>query len=136
MHKLKEDWTTVDWLLKHNEEILKSMQSMMNLDAFEKTMKPMTDLLELQRSILESLAQEQTQLSIRLMADALEEARAVSECESMPELIEVYEKFIQKYQEKMAELMKNQASSWTLVSEETLIFVKKNTAEMAKLLVK
>ena len=108
----------------------------MNLDAFEKTMKPMTDLLELQRSILESLAQEQTQLSIRLMADALEEARAVSECESMPELIEVYEEFLQKYQEKMAELTKNQASSWTLVSEETLNFVKKNTVEMAKLLVK
>ena len=56
------------------------------------------------------------------MADALEEARAVSECESMPELIEVYEKFLQKYQKKMAELTKNQTSSWTLVSEETLNF--------------
>ena len=60
-----------DQLLKQNEEMLKSMQWMMNLDAFEKTMKPMTDLLKLQRSILESLAEEQTQLSTEMMADAL-----------------------------------------------------------------
>ncbi len=83
------------------------MQSMMNLDAFEKTMKPMTDILELQRSMLESLAEEQTQLSIEIMADAREEARAVSQCESMPKLIEVHERFLQKYQEKMAELAKS-----------------------------
>ena len=82
------------------------MQSMMNLDAFEKTMKPMTDLLKLQRSILESLAEEQTQLSTEMMADALEEARAACQCESMPELMEVHKKFLQKYQEKMAELAK------------------------------
>ena len=45
MHKREENWTVFDQLLKQNEEMLKSMQSMMNLDAFEKTMKPMTDLL-------------------------------------------------------------------------------------------
>ncbi len=37
----------------------------------------MTDLLELQRSMLESLGEEQIQLSIEMMANALEEARAV-----------------------------------------------------------
>jgi phasin family protein len=121
-----------DQLLKQNEEMLKSMQSIMNLDAFEKAMKPMTDLLELQRSMLESLAEEQTQLSTEMMADALEEARAVCQCESMHELMEVHKKFLQKYQEKMAELAKKQASSWTQVSEETLNLVKKNTEEMAK----
>lgn len=110
------------------------MQSMMNLDAFEKTMKPMTDLLELLRSMLESLAEEQTQLSTEMMADALEEARAVCQYESMSELMEVHKKFPQKYQEKMAELAKKQASSWTQVSEETLNLVKKNTEELAKLL--
>ena len=108
------------------------MQSMMNLDAFEKTMKPMTDLLELLRSMLESLAEEQTQLSTEMMADALEEARAVCQYESMSELMEVHKKFPQKYQEKMAELAKKQASSWIQVSEETLNLVKKNTEEMAK----
>ena len=40
--------------------MMKSMQSMMTLDAFEQAMKPMTHLLELQRSMLESLAEEQT----------------------------------------------------------------------------
>ena len=60
-----------DQLLKQNEEMLKSMQSMMNLDVFEKTMKSMSDLLDLQRSMLESLAEEQTQLSTEMMADAL-----------------------------------------------------------------
>ena len=66
------------------------MQSMMNLDAFEKTIKLMLDLLELQRSMLESLAEEQIQLSTEMMADALEEARAVCQCELMPELMEVH----------------------------------------------
>lgn len=66
-----------DQLLKQNEAMMKSMQSMMTLDAFEQAMKPMTHLLELQRSMLESLAEEQTQLSTELMTDALEEARAV-----------------------------------------------------------
>ena len=67
-----------------------------------------------------------------MMADSLEEARAVCQCESMPELMEVHKKFLQKYQEKMAALAKKQASSWTQVSEETLNLVKKNTEEMAK----
>ena len=66
-----------DQLLKQNEEMLKSMQSMMNLDTFVKTIKRMTHLLELQHSMLESLAEEQTQLSTQMMTDALEEARAV-----------------------------------------------------------
>ena len=66
-----------DQSLQQNEKMSKSMQSMMNLDAFEKTMQPMTDLLELQRSMLESLGEEQIQLSIEMMANALEEARAV-----------------------------------------------------------
>jgi hypothetical protein len=50
--------------------------------------------------------------------------------------MEVHKKFLQKYQEKMAELAKKQASSWTQVSEETLNLVKKNTEEMAKSLKK
>ena len=108
------------------------MQSMMNLDAFEKAMKPMTDLLELQRSMLESLAEEQTQLSTEMMADALEGARADCQCESMPELMEVHKKFLQKYREKMADLTKKQASSWTQISEEALNLVKKNIEEMAQ----
>ena len=82
--------------------------------------------------MLESLAEEQTQLSTEMMADALKEARAVCQCESMPALLEVYKKFLQKYQEKMAELAKKQALSWTQVSEDTLNLVNKNTEEMAK----
>lgn len=121
-----------DQLLKQNEAMMKSMQSMMTLDAFEQAMKPMTHLLELQRSMLESLAEEQTQLSTELMTDALEEARAVCNCESVPELMEVHKNFLQKYQEKMAELAKKQASSWTQVSEEALSVMKKNAEEMAK----
>jgi pantothenate kinase len=66
-----------DRSLKQNEEMLKSLQSMMNLDAFEKAMMPMTDLLEFQRSMLESLAEEQIQLSTEIMADAFQEVRAV-----------------------------------------------------------
>ena len=121
-----------DQLLKQNEAMMKSMQSMMTLDAFEQAMKPMTHLLELQRSMLESLAEEQTQLSTELMTDALEEARAVCNCGSVPELMEVHKNFLQKYQEKMAELAKKQASSWTQVSEEALSVMKKNAEEMAK----
>ena len=71
------------------------MQSMMTLDAFGPAMKPMTHLLELQRSMLESLAEQQTQLSTELMTDALEEARALCNCGSVPELMEVHKNFLQ-----------------------------------------
>ena len=70
-----------------------------------------------------------------MIADSLEEARAVCQCESMPELMEVHKKFLQKYQEKMAELAQKQASSWTQVSEETLNFLK-NTKKQAILAIK
>ena len=60
-----------DQLLKQNEAMMKSMQSMMTLDAFEQAMKPMKHLLGLQRSMLESLAEEQTQLSTELMTLSL-----------------------------------------------------------------
>ena len=56
--------------------------------------------------MLESLAEEQTQLSTEMMADALKEARTVCQYESMSELMEVHKTFIQKYQEKIAELRK------------------------------
>ena len=78
-----------DQLPKQNEEMLKSMKSKMNLDAFVKTIKPTIALLELQYSKVESLVEEQTQLSKEMMADSLEEARAVCQCESIPELMEV-----------------------------------------------
>ena len=79
----------------------------MNLDTFVKTIKRMTHLLELQHSMLESLAEEQTQLSTQMMTDALEEARAVCQCESMLELMEVHKKILQKYQEKWLNLRKS-----------------------------
>lgn len=82
------------------------IKSMITPDAFEQVMMPMTHLLEPQRSMLESLAEEQTQLSTELMTDALEEARAVCNCESVPELMEVHKNFLQKYQEKMVEFAK------------------------------
>ena len=43
--------------------------------------------------MLESFAEEQTQLPTEMMADSLVEARAVCQCKSMPELAEVYKKF-------------------------------------------
>ena len=67
-----------------------------------------------------------------MMADALEEARTVCQCQSMPELMEVHKKFLQKYREKISDLTKKQASSWTQISEEALNLVKRNTEEMAK----
>ena len=90
-------------LLLQNDAMI---QSMITPDAFEQVMMPMTHLLEPQRSMLESLAEEQTQLSTELMTDALEEARAVCNCESVPELMEVHKNFLQKYQEKMVEFAK------------------------------
>ena len=83
-------------LLLQNDAMIKSM---ITPDAFEQVMMPMTHLLEPQRSMLESLAEEQTQLSTELMTDALEEARAVCNCESVPELMEVHKNFLQKYQD-------------------------------------
>jgi len=111
---------------------MKSMHSMMTLDTFEQAMKPMMHLLEFQHSMLESLAEEQIQLSNELMTDALQEARAVCNCESTPRLMEVHKNFLQKYTEKMAELAKKQAASWTQVSEEALNVMEKNAEEMAK----
>ena len=90
-------------LLLQNDAMIKSM---ITPDAFEQVMMPMTHLLEPQRSMLESLAEEQTQLSTELMTDALEEARAVCNCESVPELMDVHKNFLQKYQEKMVEFAK------------------------------
>ena len=86
-----------DQLPKQNEAMLKSTHSMMNLDAFVKTIKPTVALLELQRLMLESLVEEQIQLSTEMTADLLEQARAVWQCGSMPELMEVHKKFFQKY---------------------------------------
>ena len=54
--------------------------------------------------MLESLAEEQTQLLTEMVADSLVEARAVCQCESMPELAEVHKKIFQKYQEKRLSL--------------------------------
>ena len=89
-----------DQLLEQNEEILKSMQSMMNLDAFVKIIKPRIAPPELQRSMLESLAEEQIKLPTGMMADSLEEASAVCQCESMPELTEIVKKGIRVPREK------------------------------------
>lgn len=121
-----------DQLLKQNEEMMKTMQSMMGMEAFQKATKPMTDLLEMQRAMLESLTEQQTQLTTELMSDCLEEARQMCQCESVPEVMEIHKKFLTRYQEKMAELAKKQAASMTQLSEEALNVMKKNTKDLAK----
>lgn len=123
-----------DQLLKQNEEMMKTMQSMMGLDAFQKATKPMTELLEMQRAMLESLTEQQTQLTTELMSDCLEEARQMCQCDSVPEVMEIHKKFLTRYQEKMAALAKKQAASMTQLSEEALSMMKKNTKDLAKTL--
>ena len=121
-----------DHLLKQNEAMMKSMQSMMDMSAFEEATKPMATLLEMQRGMLETMAEQQTALTTELMSDCLDEARAVCQCDSMPEMMEIHKKYLSKYQEKMAELAKQNAQSMTQMSEETLGLIKKNTEAMAK----
>jgi len=123
-----------DQLLKQNEEMMKTMQSMMGFDAFEKATKAMTELLEMQRGMLESLTEQQTQLTTELMSDCLEEARQMCQCDSVPEVMEIHKKFLTRYQEKMAALAKKQAASMTQLSEEALSVMKKNTKDLAKTL--
>ena len=123
-----------DQILKQNEEMMKTMQSMMGLDALQKATKPMTDLLEMQRAMFESLAEQQTQLTTELMTDYLEEARQMCQCESVPQVMEIHKKFLTRYQEKMAELAKKQAASMTQLSEEALNVMKKNTKDLASTL--
>lgn len=125
-----------DQLLKQNEAMMKSMQSMMDMSAFEQATKPMTTLLEMQRSMLETMAEQQTALTTELMSDCLDEARAVCQCDSVPEMVEIHKKYLSKYQEKMAELAKQNAHSMTQMSEETLGLMKKNAEAMAKSLQK
>lgn len=115
-----------DQLMKQNEAMLKSMQSMMGLEAMQNAMKPMVDLLEMQRTMFETLAEENMRLANELMADCLDEARLACQCESMPEMMEVQKKFAVKYQEKMAELVKSQAASLTQVSEQALKVMTEN----------
>jgi len=123
-----------DQILKQNEEMMKTMQSMMGLDALQKATKPMTDLLEMQRAMFESLTEQQTQLTTELMTDYLEEARQMCQCESVPQVMEIHKKFLTRYQEKMAELAKKQAASMTQLSEEALNVMKKNTKDLASTL--
>jgi hypothetical protein len=125
-----------DQLLKQNEAMMKSMQSMMDMSAFEQATKPMTTLLEMQRSMLETMAEQQTALTTELMSDCLDEVRAVCQCDSVPEMVEIHKKYLSKYQEKMAELAKQNAHSMTQMSEETLGLMKKNAEAMAKSLQK
>ena len=125
-----------DQLLKQNEAMMKSMQSVMDMSAFEQATKPMTTLLEMQRSMLETMAEQQTALTTELMSDCLDEARAVCQCDSVPEMVEIHKKYLSKYQEKMAELAKQNAHSMTQMSEETLGLMKKNAEAMAKSLQK
>lgn len=125
-----------DQLLKQNEAMMKSMQSMMDMSAFEQATKPMATLLAMQRSMLETMAEQQTALTTELMSDCLDEARAVCQCDSVPEMVEIHKKYLSKYQEKMAELAKQNAHSMTQMSEETLGLMKKNAEAMAKSLQK
>lgn len=121
-----------DQLIKQNEEMMKTMQSMMGFEALEKATQPMTGLLEMQRAMLESMAEQQAALTTELMSDCLEEARAVCTCDSVPEMMEIHKKYLSKYQEKMAELAKQNAGAMTQISEETLGLMKKNAEDLAK----
>lgn len=125
-----------DQIMKQNEEMLKTMQSMMGADAMQKAMKPMTDLMAMQRSMFESIAEQQTVLATELMADYLDEASAICHCDSLPEMMEIHKKYLTKVQEKMADLAKKQAASVTQMGEETLKVMKKNSQEVAKTLKK
>ncbi len=123
-----------DQMMKQNEELLKLMQSMMGTEAMEKAFKPMAELMEMQRGLLESVAEQQTELATELMSDYLEEASALCQCDSMPAMMEVHKKYLTKVQEKMAQLAKKQTASMTQLGEETLKVMKTNTDQLAKTL--
>ena len=76
-------------LMKQNEAMMKQFQTMMGADALAQMMKPYTNLLEMQRSVIESITEEQTRVATELMNDYLEEARQVCSCNSLPEAVEI-----------------------------------------------
>jgi predicted HAD superfamily phosphohydrolase YqeG len=112
-----------DQLLKQNQAM---MQSMLDMNAYEQAMKPMATLLEAQRAMLETMAEQHTAISTELMSDCLDEARAVCQCDSIPDMMEIHKKYLSQYQAKMAELAKHNAHQMTQMSEEALGLMKQN----------
>ena len=119
-------------LMKQNEAMMKQFQSMMGAEAYAQMMKPYTNLLEMQRSLIETITEEQTRVATDLVNDYLEEARQVCGCNSLPEAMEVQKAYLAKVQERMAALAKKQADSFTKLGEESIHVMKQSAADLMK----
>ncbi|MDP5324141.1 MAG: TIGR01841 family phasin [Litorivicinaceae bacterium] len=119
-------------LMKQNEAMMKQFQTMMGADALAQMMKPYTNLLEMQRSVIESITEEQTRVATELMNDYLEEARQVCSCNSLPEAVEIQKAYLAKVQERMAVLAKKQAESFTKLGEESIQVMKHSAEDLMK----
>lgn len=119
-------------LMKQNEAMMKQFQTMMGADALAQMMKPYTHLLDMQRSVIESITEEQTRVATELMNDYLEEARQVCSCNSLPEAMEIQKAYLAKVQERMAALAKKQAESFTKLGEESIQVMKHSAEDLMK----
>jgi len=118
--------------MKQNEAMMKQFQSMMGADALAQMMKPYTNLLDMQRSLIESITEEQTRVATELVNDYLEEARQVCACNSLPDAVEIQKAYIARVQERMATLAKKQAETFTKLGEESIQVMKHSAEDMMK----
>ena len=95
------------------EDMQANMKQAFDLKSYEVVMKPMTDLLEVNKSTVEALAGQHTALAKELVEGAMEQAKALSTEKDMVAAVESQKSYLQGLQARLIDAAK--------VSQETLV---------------
>ena len=95
------------------EDMQESMKQAFDVKSYEIVMKPMTDLFEVNKSTIETLAEQQTVLAKELVKGAMEQAKALSAEKDMATVVESQKSYLQGLQTRLIDAAK--ASQETLV---------------------
>ena len=95
------------------EDMQESMKQAFDVKSYEIVMKPMTDLFEVNKSTVETLAEQQTVLAQELVKGAMEQAKALSAEKDMATVVESQKSYLQGLQTRLIDAAK--ASQETLV---------------------
>lgn len=95
------------------EDMQESMKQAFDVKSYEIVMKPMTDLFEVNKSTVETLAEQQTVLAKELVKGAMEQAKALSAEKDMATVVESQKSYLQGLQTRLIDAAK--ASQETLV---------------------
>jgi phasin family protein len=106
------------------EDMQANMKQAFDAKSYDAAIKPMTDLFEVNKATVETLAEQQAALAKELVEGAMEQAKALSGEKDMAAVVESQKSYLQGLQARLIDAAKASQETLAKSREEATVIVK------------